>query len=160
MMNWPIIMRQMWLSTDIWTLTWLLPVNSHRLSVVLHSASEVSMIPEWRSRKYRWPQVEHWSVPANHVLLVRLTFEQFIFWPKLPPNAGFGIKNLKKIFWGCPPAPTPSTATCRERGHNLPRCWDLGLGNRSPKSKFTTTPLLTLHLWSLLLVYLHHLQHL
>ena len=24
----------------------------------------------------------------------------------------------------------------------LPRCWDLGLGNRPPKSKFTTTPLL------------------
>ena len=25
-------------------------------------------------------------------------------------------------------------------GRKLPRCWDLGLGNRSPKSKFTTTP--------------------
>jgi len=25
-----------------------------------------------------------------------LTLDQFIFWPKLPPNAGFGIKNLKK----------------------------------------------------------------
>ena len=23
----------------------------------------------------------------------------------------------------------------------LPRCWDLGLGSRSPKSQFTTTPL-------------------
>ena len=39
-----------------------------------------------------------------------------------------------------PPAPTLSTATRRARGRMLPRCWDLGLGNRSPKSKFTTTP--------------------
>jgi len=37
---------------------------------------------------------------ANHVVLVRLTLGQFIFWPKLPPNAGFGIKNLKKNFRG------------------------------------------------------------
>jgi len=35
----------------------------------------------------------------------------------------------------------PSTATRRARGRKLPRCWDLCLGNRSPKSKFTTTPL-------------------
>jgi len=41
------------------------------------------------------------SVLANHVVLVMLTLDQFIFWPKLPPSAGFGIKNLKKkIFWG------------------------------------------------------------
>ena len=40
-----------------------------------------------------------------------------------------------------PPAPTPSTATRHARGRKLPRCWDLGLGNRSPKSKFTTAPL-------------------
>ena len=39
-----------------------------------------------------------------------------------------------------PPAPTPSTATRRARGRKLPRCWDVGLGNRSPRSKFTTTP--------------------
>ena len=44
-----------------------------------------------------------------------------------------------------PPAPTPSTATRRARGRKLPRCWDLGLGNRSPKSQFTTTPLLWTH---------------
>ena len=69
-----------------------------------------------------------------------------------PPNAGFGIKNLKKIPGVTPPDPvsgrgrpppasTLSTATRRARGRKLPRCWDLGLGNRSPKSKFTTTPL-------------------
>jgi len=34
---------------------------------------------------------------GSHVVLVRLTVDQFIFWPKLSPNAGFGIKNLKKI---------------------------------------------------------------
>jgi len=42
---------------------------------------------------------------ANHVVLVRLTLDQFIFWRKLPPNAGFGIKNLKKNFWGNTPGP-------------------------------------------------------
>ena len=41
------------------------------------------------------------------------------------------------------PAPIPSTATRRARRRKLPRYWDLGLGNRSPKSKFTTTPLNT-----------------
>jgi len=40
---------------------------------------------------------------ANHVVLVRLTLDQFIFWPKLPPNAGFGIKNLQKNFRGDAP---------------------------------------------------------
>ena len=39
------------------------------------------------------------------------------------------------------PAPTPSTHTRRARGRKLPRCWDIGLGNGSSKSKFTTTPL-------------------
>jgi len=90
-------------------------------------------------------------------VLVRLTLDQFIFWPKLPSNAGFGIKNLQKFFpevtppdplsgRGRPPsASTPSMATRRARGRKLPRCWDLGLGNRSPKSKFTTTPLITLN---------------
>jgi len=59
------------------------------------------------------------------------------------------MKNLQKFSGGDtpdplsgrarpPPAPTPSTATRRARGRKLPRCWDLGLGNRSPKSKFTT----------------------
>ena len=87
----------------------------------------------------------HRSVPANHVVLVRLTLDQFIFWPKLPPNAGFGIKNVKKFSGGNTPSAgggDPSrTATCRARGCKLLCCWDLGLGNRSPKSKFTTTPL-------------------
>jgi len=91
----------------------------------------------------------------HSVVFVGLTLDQFIFWPKLPPNVAFGIKNLEKkiLFPGVtppdllsgrgrlPPAPTPSTATRRERGRKLPRCWDLSLGNRSPKSKFTTAPL-------------------
>jgi len=34
---------------------------------------------------------------TNHVVLFSLTLYQFIFWPKLPTNAGFGIKNIKKI---------------------------------------------------------------
>ena len=38
-----------------------------------------------------------------------------------------------------PLAPTPSKDTRRARGRKLPRCWDLSVGNRSPKSKFTTT---------------------
>jgi len=75
-------------------------------------------------------------VPANHVVLVRLTLDQFIFWPKLPQTRDLASKI------STPPAPTPSTATRSARGRKLPRCWDLGLGNRSPKSKFTTTPLL------------------
>jgi len=37
---------------------------------------------------------------TNHVVLVSLTIDQFIFWPKLPTNAGFGIKNIKKNFRG------------------------------------------------------------
>ena len=76
------------------------------------------------------------------------------FLAQIVPNAGFSIKNLKKKFfpWVTPPdplswrgrplpAPTSSTATRRARGRKLPRCWDLCLGNRPPKSKFTTTPL-------------------
>jgi len=95
------------------------------------------------------------NIVANHVVLVRLTLDQFIFWPKLPPNAGFCIKNLrKKISGGDTPEPpqregaTPSRTHSQHgyrpcAGRKLPRCWDLGLGNGSPKSKFTTTPLMT-----------------
>jgi len=35
---------------------------------------------------------------------------------------------------------TPCTATRRARGRKLPRCWDLGLGNRSPKSNLPLHP--------------------
>jgi len=95
------------------------------------------------------------NIVANHVVLVRLTLDQFIFWPKLPPNAGFCIKNLRKKISGgdTPEPPQPEGATPSRThsqhgyrpcaGRKLPRCWDLGLGNRSPKSKFTTTPLMT-----------------
>ena len=72
-----------------------------------------------------------------------MTLDQFIFWPKLPPNAGFGIKNLENFSGGDtpdplsergrpPPAPTPSTATRRARGRKLPRCWMLGRRSRKP----------------------------
>ena len=46
-----------------------------------------------------------------------------------------GINNVKNFSGGgrpLPHAPTPSTATRRARGRKLPRCWYLGLGNRSP----------------------------
>ena len=76
--------------------------------------------------------------------------------PNCPPNAGFGIKSLKNFSGVTPLDPLsgrerpggrtyPITATRRARGRKLPRCWDLGLGNRSPKSKFTTTPLVLGH---------------
>jgi len=35
-----------------------------------------------------------------------LTLDQFIFWPKLPPNARFGIKNLKTFSGGDTPDPS------------------------------------------------------
>ena len=38
------------------------------------------------------------------------SLDQFIFWPKLPPNAGFGIKNLKKNSGGDDPLPHPPPA--------------------------------------------------
>jgi len=38
------------------------------------------------------------SLATGGPLLVRLALDQFIFWPKLPPNAGFGIKNRKQNF--------------------------------------------------------------
>jgi len=74
--------------------------------------------------------------------------------PNCHQTREFGIKNLKKFPGVTPPdplsgrgrprpAPIPSTATRRARRRKLPRYWDIGLGNRSPKSKFTTTPLNT-----------------
>ena len=73
--------------------------------------------------------------------------------PNCPQTLDLASKISKKFCGVTPPdplsgrgrpplAPTPSTATRRARGRKLPRCCDLGLGNRSPKSKFTTTPLL------------------
>ena len=63
----------------------------------------------------RWNAVPA-NIVANHVVLVRLTLDQFIFWPKLPPNAGFCIKNLrKKISGGDTPEPPQ-----REGGDPLP----------------------------------------
>jgi len=50
--------------------------------------------------------------------------------------------KISKNFRGWHPRTPSRTATCSARGCKLPRCWDLGLGNRSAKSKFTTTPLM------------------
>ena len=66
--------------------------------------------------------------------------------PNCPPNAGFGIKNLKKFSGNDTPGPPqrdgatpsrthPSTATRRARGRKLSRCCDVGLGNRPPLIK-------------------------
>jgi len=89
---------------------------------------------------------------ANTEALRQITLYS-LGWPSISLFSGLnspkrGIwhqKSPKKISGGDtpgpPPAPTPSTATRRARGRKLPRCWDLGLGNRSPKSKYTTTPL-------------------
>ena len=57
------------------------------------------------------------SVPANHVVLVRLTLDQFIFWPKLPQIAGFGIKNLQKKFSGVTPRPPQQERAIPSRTH-------------------------------------------
>jgi len=46
-----------------------------------------------------------------------LTLDQFIFWPKLPPNAGFGIKNLKKIFRGDTPGSPQREGATLSRTH-------------------------------------------
>ena len=37
------------------------------------------------------------NTEANHVVLVRLTLDQFIFWPKLPPNADLASKISKTL---------------------------------------------------------------
>jgi len=50
-------------------------------------------------------------------ILVRLTLDRFIFWPKLPPNAGFGIKNLKENFRGLHPGPPQRKGTTPSRTH-------------------------------------------
>jgi len=81
---------------------------------------------------------------------VRLTPISLFSGRNCPQTRDLASKISKKISGGntpgpcqregaTPPAPTPSTATRRARGRKLPRCWDLGLGNRSPKSKFNTT---------------------
>ena len=62
-------------------------------------------------------------VPANHVVLVRLTLDQFIFWPKSPPKRGIWHQKSLKKFLGVtpldplsgrgqpPPAPTQHSYT-------------------------------------------------
>jgi len=57
------------------------------------------------------------SGKSRRSLLVRLTLEQFIFWPKLPPNAGFGIKNLKKFSGGGHPGPPQREGATPSRIH-------------------------------------------
>ena len=76
------------------------------------------------------------------------------FLAQIAPKRGiWHQKSLKKFPGVTPRTPSaeggdplphpPSTATRRARGRKLPRCWDLGVGNRSPESKFITTPLLS-----------------
>ena len=63
--------------------------------------------------------------------------------PNCPQTRDLASKISKKISGGNTPGPPlregttplrihPSTATRRARGRKFPRCWDLGLGNRSP----------------------------
>jgi len=52
---------------------------------------------------------------GKHVVLVRLTLEQFVFWPKLPPKRGIWHQKSQKIFPGVTPR-TPSA----EGGDPLP----------------------------------------
>jgi len=56
---------------------------------------------------------------GSHVVLVRLTVDQFIFWPKLSPNAGFGIKNLKKNSGGDTLGPFQREGATPSRTHVL-----------------------------------------
>ena len=55
----------------------------------------------WNANTDAFPQITSYhgvkTSVCTVVVLVRLTLDQFIFWPKLPPNVGFGIKNYKKI---------------------------------------------------------------
>ena len=63
--------------------------------------------------------------------------------PNCPQMRIWHQKSQKKIPGVIPPTPSSGGDTIPPcAGRKLPRCWDLGLGNRSPKSKFTTTPLL------------------
>ena len=71
--------------------------------------------------------------------------------PNCPQTRDLASKISKKFPGVTPPDTSagggdplrhpPRMATRRARGRKLPRCWDLGLGNHSLKSKFTTTPL-------------------
>ena len=71
------------------------------------------------------------------------------FLAQIAPKRGIWHQKSQKNFWGWDPKlpqqewwppPTPSTATRRARWRKLPRCWDLGLGNRSPNKHFHYTP--------------------
>jgi len=107
--------------------------------------------PGWHSGKYRWPQVESYTEAFRQITSYSLGWPSISLFsgPNCPQTRDLASK-MSKNFPGVippqqegatPPAPTSSTATCRARGCKLLCCWDLGLGNRSPKSKFTTTPL-------------------
>jgi len=56
--------------------------------------------------------------------------------PNCPQTRDLASKISKKEFSGDHTPVHPSTATRRARGRKLPRCLDLGLGNRSPESNF------------------------
>ena len=107
---------------------------------------------ERRSGKYRWPHVErqHWSVPANDVVLVRLTLDQFFSGPNCSQTRDSASKISKK-FPGVTPGPPQrgggaATPSCTHPQHGYTPCAGaqapplLGLRSRKPfpKSKFTT----------------------
>jgi len=56
--------------------------------------------------KLRWKQ--KWHIFGDILHRSTVTLDQFIFWPKLPPNAWFRIKNLKKKIPGVTHPRTPS----------------------------------------------------
>ena len=102
--------------------------------------------PERRSGRYRWPQGTGGTLTLKRSGKSRRTRyvdpRSVYFLAQIAPKRGIWHQKSKKNCRGDTPGPPQREgATRRARGRKLPRCWDLGLGNRSPKSKFTTTPL-------------------
>ena len=57
------------------------------------------------------------SVPANHVVLVRLTLDQFIFWPKLLPKRGIWHQKSQKNSGGDTLGPPQQEGATPSRTH-------------------------------------------
>ena len=94
-----------------------------------------------RSGKYfgAWTALRKISLAIGGTLTLK-AFQQIMsyslgwpsIWPKLPTNVGFGTKNVQKFSRGNTPSHT-------QHGYTL---FTGAQSNCSPKSKFTTTPLL------------------
>jgi len=78
--------------------------------------------------------------PQSVYFLAQIAPKRGIWHQKSQKISGGDTPDPLSERWRPPPTSTPSMATRCAQGHKLSRCWDLGLGNRSPKSKFTTTP--------------------